>query len=107
MGVRLVQKTESTTPADHCIGTVFHDVSCFSECFLYFDIFRIHSFYLIFVQVDMETEAAVSTADTDQQISAVFANFGWFTAYYGACGILWHLVASCGILLHLVAVRRL
>lgn len=39
----------------------------------------------------METEAAVSTADTDQQISAVFANFGRFTAYYGACGILWHL----------------
>ena len=65
-------------------------VSCFSYVSI---IFRIHSFYVVFVQVNMETEAAVSTADTDQQISAVFANFGRFTAYYGACGILWHLVA--------------
>ena len=39
----------------------------------------------------METEAAVSTADTDQQISAVCANFGRFT---GVLRCLWHLVAS-------------
>lgn len=87
MGVRLVQKTESTTPADHCIGTVFHVSPNVSI------IFRIHLFYVIFVQVNMETEAAVSTADTDQQISAVFAFFFHglrrITVLVASCGILW------------------